>query len=111
MAYWSWLCTWRVVRVSFRALSGRLGVVRVCRTYKAVSSFVKLALTYHDQRESSSERLFSLCYFLLYRGDVRPAGKQKHSNEPSCLSLSVSCGILKRFLSKNLGGILMSHRI
>ena len=31
----------------------------------------------HDQRESSSERFFSLSYFLLYRGDVQHAGKQR----------------------------------
>ena len=30
----------------------------------------------HDQRESSSERLFSLCYFLLYRGILREGAKK-----------------------------------
>ena len=30
----------------------------------------------HDQRESSSERLFSLCYFLFLRDDVREGAKK-----------------------------------
>ena len=33
-------------------------------------------LLYHDHRESSSERLFSSSYFLLYRGDVREPRKE-----------------------------------